>query len=145
MSEYVVRYEWDEAGGWAVSVPSVQGVRTEGRTLDEARRNVREALSLFVEDAETARLIEDIHVPKRVRTAASKLKVYLGSLESVVDADIRVESRDILGVLAEGLRPRRGSGGGTLGAKPGAAVGRVRRSRRKAATPKRARTATRRK
>lgn len=44
-----VVFEPDE-GGWHVYVPSLQGCRTWGRSLSEARRNIREAISLYEED-----------------------------------------------------------------------------------------------
>jgi predicted RNase H-like HicB family nuclease len=61
--------ERDESGAWIARVPSVRGCHTHGRTLDQARRRIREALSLWIDDAESAELIEDIRLPAPVRTA----------------------------------------------------------------------------
>ena len=72
MGEYRVIFERDESGAWIARVPSVRGCHTHGRTLEQARRRVREALSLWVDDAESAELIEDIRLPARVRTAISR-------------------------------------------------------------------------
>lgn len=41
-----VVYERDEAGWWVASVPAVQGVHTQARSIAGARRRVREALAV---------------------------------------------------------------------------------------------------
>ena len=66
---YRVAYELDESGAWVARVPSVRGCHTYGRTLDQARRRIREALALWVEDADTAELVEDVRLPKSARDA----------------------------------------------------------------------------
>lgn len=74
---YTVRYEKDVAGWWIVTVPEVPGCRTQGRSLAESRKRIREALALFVEDtvAKRAELLDDIRLPPGttavVRQAAS--------------------------------------------------------------------------
>ena len=50
-----------DGGAWHVYVPAVQGCRSHGRSLSEARRNIREVLALF--DREDTELIEDVHLP----------------------------------------------------------------------------------
>lgn len=67
-----VVYEPDE-GGWHAFVPDVQGCRTWGRTLQAARRNVREALSTCSDVleqaeqvAEQAELEEEFRLPADV-------------------------------------------------------------------------------
>jgi predicted RNase H-like HicB family nuclease len=69
MGKYRVILERDESGAWIARVPSVRGCHTHGRTLDQARRRIREALSLWIDDAESAELNEDIRLPAPVRTA----------------------------------------------------------------------------
>jgi predicted RNase H-like HicB family nuclease len=63
---YRVEYTRDETGWWQVSVPDVQGCHTQGRTIEEARRRIREALELFVDHAKNATLMDDVRMPKRV-------------------------------------------------------------------------------
>ena len=70
--KYRVILERDESGAWIARVPSIRGCHTHGRTLEQARRRIREALSLWVDDAESADLVEDIRLPARVRTAISR-------------------------------------------------------------------------
>lgn len=65
--KYRVILERDESGAWIARVPSVRRCHTHGRTLQQTRRRIREALGLWVEDADTAELVEDIRLPARVR------------------------------------------------------------------------------
>jgi predicted RNase H-like HicB family nuclease len=55
---YHVKYTRDESGWWQASVHGVAGCHTQGKTLAEAKLRIREALMLFVDDAETAQLID---------------------------------------------------------------------------------------
>jgi predicted RNase H-like HicB family nuclease len=66
---YRVVIERDETGAWIAHVRGVRGCHTHGQTLDQVRRRIREALSLWVEDAETAELSEEIRLPGDARQA----------------------------------------------------------------------------
>lgn len=66
---YRVAYERDESGWWVASVRGVRGCHTQGRTVDEARRRIVEAMELFVDDARTARIIDDVKLPTRAARA----------------------------------------------------------------------------
>ena len=78
MSTYRVAYERDEAGYWVASIRNVRGCHTQGRTVDEARRRIRAALALFVSDARSAELIDDVKLPapavKAIRAYATLRK-----------------------------------------------------------------------
>ena len=69
MARVRVVFERDESGAWIAHVPSVPGCHTYGRTVDQARRRIREALGLWVEGAESAELVEDIRLPARAAAA----------------------------------------------------------------------------
>jgi predicted RNase H-like HicB family nuclease len=71
-ARYRVVYERDESGSWIARVPSVRGCHTHGRTLDQARRRIREALALWVDDAETAELVNEVRLPRRLRDAVRR-------------------------------------------------------------------------
>lgn len=73
MNEYQVTYERDEAGFWVASVRGVRGCHTQGRTVDEARRRIREALTLYVDDAASAELVDNVKLPA---TAAKAIRTY---------------------------------------------------------------------
>jgi len=46
---YSVFYEQATEGGYVASVPALPGCHTQGETLEEAERNVKEAISLYLE------------------------------------------------------------------------------------------------
>src|SRR5207249_12229490 len=60
---YRVAYERDESGWWVASVRGVRGCHTQGRTVDEARRRIVEAMELFVADARKAIIIDEVKLP----------------------------------------------------------------------------------
>jgi len=70
--KYRVVFERDESGAWIARIPSVRGCHTYGRTLDQARRRIREALSLWVDDAGRAELVEDVRLPAAVKEVISR-------------------------------------------------------------------------
>ena len=45
------------------SVRGVRGCHTQGRTVDEARRRIRKAMDLFVDDARSAKLVDNVKLP----------------------------------------------------------------------------------
>jgi len=68
MTSYTVVYERDD-NMWLARVPAVPGCHTQGRTLAQAERRIREALSLWVDDAQSARLVNDVRLPRRATGA----------------------------------------------------------------------------
>lgn len=74
MKQYVVTYERDPQGWWLASVNRIKGCHTQGRTIDQARRRIREALALFVSNAEKATLVDDIKLPARALHALNEFK-----------------------------------------------------------------------
>jgi len=64
MKTYKVTLEPIEDGYWLATVPSVQGCLTQAPTISKVKRRIRDALSLFVKDAETAELKFDVKLPK---------------------------------------------------------------------------------
>ena len=63
-STYHVDYERDESGHWIATVRDVAGCHSYGRSIDEARRRVREALATAVDDAEVAALTDHVKLPR---------------------------------------------------------------------------------
>jgi predicted RNase H-like HicB family nuclease len=64
---YRVVLERDESGAWIAWVPSVRGCHSYGRTLEQARTRIREALALWVDDARDAELRFEIRLPGRAQ------------------------------------------------------------------------------
>lgn len=75
MRSYKVVIERDESGAWIARVPRVPGCHTYGRTLGEARRRIREALGLWVADADRAHLDFDVRLPEQARRVVRPLTV----------------------------------------------------------------------
>jgi predicted RNase H-like HicB family nuclease len=69
MKSYTVHYKRDETGWWVASVSGVNGCHTQGRSIQQARKRIREALGLFISNASDAELVDHIHLPVQ----ASKL------------------------------------------------------------------------
>lgn len=74
MKSYEVLYERDESGWWVANVPAVRGCHTQGRTIEEARRRVREALGLFVDGADEAELVDKVCLPANARRAVQRFQ-----------------------------------------------------------------------
>src|SRR5881396_3248285 len=85
MRAYHVAYERDESGWWVASVREVRGCHSQGRTVDEARRRIREALELFVDDARSARLVDTVKLP----AAAKKAILAYAALRKLADKEDR--------------------------------------------------------
>lgn len=49
---YSVIYEEAPEGGYVVYVPSLPGCHTQGDTIEEAEKNAKEAISLYLESLE---------------------------------------------------------------------------------------------
>lgn len=62
-----------ESGWWVASVRGVRGCHTQGRTVDEARRRIVEAMELFVDGARRAKIVDDVKLPSG---AAKALRTY---------------------------------------------------------------------
>lgn len=81
MSVYTVVYDRDPAGAWLARVRGVSGCHTHGRTLEQARVRIREALALWVDDAAAATLRDEIRLPARARMAVRRARVERGRAE----------------------------------------------------------------
>ena len=49
IASYTVHFLPAEEGGYTVEVPALDGCVTEGETFEEAERNAREAIQLYLE------------------------------------------------------------------------------------------------
>ena len=61
---YTVIYEADPAGGFVVSVPALPGCYSQGETLAEAKKNITEAMELYLEDLQSAN--QEIPLEKQI-------------------------------------------------------------------------------
>ena len=81
-SPYRLVIERDESGAWIGRVPEVPGCHTYGETLAQLRRRIREALSLYVDDADRAELVEQLSLPRDVRDALRRSEAARRRLEA---------------------------------------------------------------
>jgi predicted RNase H-like HicB family nuclease len=51
ITRQVILYPGEESG-WVVECPSLPGCLSQGATIDEALANIKEAIALWIEDAE---------------------------------------------------------------------------------------------
>lgn len=97
-TSYTVRYERDETGWWVAQVKEAPAAITQGRTIAEARRRVREALGLALGDDSAAHRVilkDDVKLPAdaqralrqaraaRVRLAAESKKAQTSTAKAV--------------------------------------------------------------
>lgn len=112
-----------DGSAWNVTIPSVQGCHTYGRSLAEARRNAREALAVSLDDddrdaiAEAAVFEEDIRLPARVRAAVEKLQKTKAN-EELLLARMRELQRAVALLLTEQQRLSLRDAGEVLGMSP---------------------------
>jgi len=106
---YTVRYERHEDGWWTAEVPAVQGCLTQGRTIAQCRRRIREALALFVDDAvaRKATLVDDVRLGGGVtrvvrRVAAARRKA--DAVQAKVQRDTRAAVKELTGRLGLSVR-----------------------------------------
>ena len=56
---FKVVLEPSDEGGYTVDVPSLAGCISEGETVEEALKNIREAIELYLEPVEDDLVMED--------------------------------------------------------------------------------------
>jgi predicted RNase H-like HicB family nuclease len=81
VKKYTVDYVLGDDGWWTASVREVRGAHTQGRSIAQARRRVREALSLFVDDADRAELFDNIRIDAETRSILRKASQARAALE----------------------------------------------------------------
>ena len=116
---YRVKLTRDDDGAWLARVPSVPGCHTYGRSIEQAMNRIREALSLWVDDAVTAELQPDIRLSeptrsnvRRVRAARDRAQRAEDDARALLAETVRELTReegwsvrDVAGVI--GLSPQR--------------------------------------
>jgi predicted RNase H-like HicB family nuclease len=78
---YRAVYEREPDGRWTVEVPKVKGCHTYGRTIEQARERIREALGLYVDNADTAEIEDDVRMPASVKVAVRNARQMRQQLE----------------------------------------------------------------
>ena len=92
MSQHRVLLEVDTDGTWLVRALDIQGCHSYGRSLSEARKNIREAIALFADDPDDIQLVEVHRLPRPVRTAVTACRRARQEAEAAGDVALRVTS-----------------------------------------------------
>lgn len=50
IKKYLAIFEQEESGGYSIKVPDLPGCFSQGETFEEAKRNISEAIDLYLED-----------------------------------------------------------------------------------------------
>jgi predicted RNase H-like HicB family nuclease len=94
-------FERDESGAWIVRIPEIRGCHSYGRSLDEARRRIREALGLWIDHAEDVELDEEIRLPAAARTALRRAKLARARADREHDVAQRETQRSARALLED--------------------------------------------
>lgn len=68
---YTVIYQSDPEGGYIAFVPSLNGCHTQGDTLEEAEKNIKEAIQLYLESLNQYKE----RIPQETRILQGKIEV----------------------------------------------------------------------
>lgn len=96
--KYEVIFEPDEGGGWHAHIPKVRGCRTWGRSLEAARRYIREALATCVDVfgekadrvARDAKLLERVKLSGRAEKALAEYQRTRKRAEQLNELSLRL-------------------------------------------------------
>jgi predicted RNase H-like HicB family nuclease len=72
MKSYTVTFERDESGWWVATVKGVPGCHTQGRSIQQARTRIREALELAVPGLGRVQLKEQVKLPGSARQVLAR-------------------------------------------------------------------------
>jgi predicted RNase H-like HicB family nuclease len=105
MDQFTVRYERDPSGWWIVTIPEIQGCRTQGRSIAEGRRRIREAMALFIDEAaaEQATLVDDVRLPRDVMR-----QIRLVATQRALAERVREDVKDVTRAAVKQLTRRAG-------------------------------------
>ncbi|MBI2268506.1 MAG: type II toxin-antitoxin system HicB family antitoxin [Candidatus Blackburnbacteria bacterium] len=73
---YSVIYEEAPEGGYVAFVPSLPGCHTQGDTIEEAEKNIQEAIELYLESLEA----HGEKIPQERRVLQGKIEVFYPTL-----------------------------------------------------------------
>ena len=112
MKTYRVIYERDESGAWIVDIPDVAGCHTHGRTIEQARERIREALSACVppKTAAAAKFNEEIRLPDRVKRYVRTVKDLRARLVAMRNELAKVERKAVKGLRKDAKLGHRDAG-----------------------------------
>jgi predicted RNase H-like HicB family nuclease len=106
MAQYHVDYERDASGRWVGSVRDLPGCHTQGRTIAQTRERIREALGLFVDDADAAELVDHIKISVALRKAIARYRATRRQADALA-AQVAIDARRAVRALTGDKLSRR--------------------------------------
>ncbi|MHB8873525.1 MAG: type II toxin-antitoxin system HicB family antitoxin [Myxococcaceae bacterium] len=107
MKRFTVRYERDREGWWVASAAGLKGCHTQGRSIEEARRHIREAIAAYLDlspsEEAAIGLRDNIKVPADVRRALADLDKARAK-ETTAKAEARKAAARVVRTLTRDLR-----------------------------------------
>jgi predicted RNase H-like HicB family nuclease len=87
--KYEAVFEPDDGGGWHVYIPAVRGCRTWGRSLEAARRYIREALATCVDvlGADADRIAREAEFEERMKLSPATKRAIAEYQRAKIRAD----------------------------------------------------------
>jgi predicted RNase H-like HicB family nuclease len=73
-TKYTAIYEYGDDGWWTVSIKEIRGAHTQGRSIAQARKRIREVLGLFAVDADSAEVVDEIRLGPGLREVVVKVR-----------------------------------------------------------------------
>ncbi len=58
--EYNALFQKEEEGGFSVWIPALPGCTSQGETFEEATTNIKEAISLYLEDEDKQEIEDEV-------------------------------------------------------------------------------------
>lgn len=104
---YTAIYKRDpDDDAWLVHIEDVAGCHTYGRTLAQARERIREALALFVDDAHTVEIVDDIHIPKDAKAILARANRARAKVAEAQEVASSMTREAVIALRAAGLTVR---------------------------------------
>jgi predicted RNase H-like HicB family nuclease len=88
-NKYTVKFTPDESGWWVAEVVELPGCLTQGRTIDQARTRIREAIQVYLDLPKpyAGELVDEVELTKAQRDAIGYLRTMQATLKSAAAAE----------------------------------------------------------
>jgi len=104
---YVIRYEQDAEGWWVAEIRGVPGCYTQGRTIEQARSRIVEALSALLDtDVSNVEFEDDVHLPNSAQKALSLAREAMEKAEAEMKRAEAARVNAVQALTGSGLSTR---------------------------------------
>jgi predicted RNase H-like HicB family nuclease len=108
LAKYTVTYERDESGWWVANVTGLEGCLTQGRTIEQARERIREALQVWFDLKKpfAGEIVDDVKLPASVRKVVDKANALRAEAREAEEKASARSREAIACLVSEGLSLR---------------------------------------